>query len=378
MLSSAIARGKPDIADRLVSLRSHPIVQRRLTTAAEDGDVSLEEIREAADNIEGARHLDDAELREILADAGDEGAEALSSMPSEHIDLLSRLDASPQLKARYIRNYNDLAPDVEYRARRLVETEPGALRFAGEVDGDAFERLLRSDLSDDQLRRAIDKYDELDVEYGRQFREVLEETDASESWVRAVSDDAITDQSIRRALDITEEISDDVEIDGFRASSNIDYIEDEYYSEWYDDVDSMYPADEIAIEGTTKADAEMYRFWKSHVDGHVAGPWYTDADDIDRLFRRESTGVEEVRSRYALPDPGENLDNAPDMVSKFEVERGTNVRIGTVGPNWDQPGGGVQYEIRHPSMKKRSSDIVLDDLPAEETFRGDLEDFLSD
>lgn len=201
LLSTTIARGKAGIADRLVSLRSHPIVQRRLTTAWKDDDVSLEEVREAVETIEDADHLEDGQLREILADAGDDGAEALSSMPSNHVDLLSLLDESPHLKALYIRNYNELAPDIQYRARRLVESEPGALRFAGEVDSDAFERLLRSDFSDTEIGQIIDGMS------GRTFSDLADNTDEFISVTR--SDSHLVLKGERYGTSIEVDIPDD-------------------------------------------------------------------------------------------------------------------------------------------------------------------------
>jgi hypothetical protein len=53
----------------------------------------------------------------------------------------------------------------------------------------------------------------------------------------------------------------------------------------------------------------------------------------------------------------------------LELDENKNIRISTVGSNEMGPGGGIQYEIREPSLKDDVNDLNQDDYPG--TFEVD-------
>lgn len=113
----------------------------------------------------------------------------------------------------------------------------------------------------------------------------------------------------------------------------------------------------------------MYRFWDPERNNHEAGPWVTDADDIDRLRSDDNVAPADIVDRYALPSDA-------DKVTRLDVDERTNVRISEASENFGNDGGGIQYEIRGDDMKKQSSEINIDDMPVAEYDPVDIDLFL--
>jgi hypothetical protein len=143
--------------------------------------------------------------------------------------------------------------------------------------------------------------------------------------------------------------------------------EDSYYSVWYGESDPPYGAD--TIDGTAKESLSVYRFWDSSRDNHEAGPWTTDAADIDQLRSDSDITSDEIVNRYAIP-------GTVDRVTKFDVQGDTQVRISEAAPNYDGDGGGTQYEIRGENMKKETDDINTKNMPVDVEERMTVDELL--
>jgi hypothetical protein len=113
----------------------------------------------------------------------------------------------------------------------------------------------------------------------------------------------------------------------------------------------------IVMEFETTSEMTMYRFHRSSEPGHRYGPWFTDAEEINKLINSGASPTE-IRSRYAIPKDGDI-----DQVSELYVNPGTTVRTGTVGPWGELSGGGTQYAVREPSLKKNVDYLTASDYP---------------
>jgi hypothetical protein len=73
-----------------------------------------------------------------------------------------------------------------------------------------------------------------------------------------------------------------------------------------------------------------------HGPTNQAGDWVLRSDDIAGLTARD------IANKFNLP-------RAPTHISKVELPAGTNLRIGSVGPNkFGNSSGAIQYEILRP------------------------------
>nr|WP_255356082.1 hypothetical protein [Haloarcula sp. CBA1127] len=281
------------------------------------------------------------------------------------------IDSNKQLH-RVVRKVNDLGGTQQRRAKQLIaDTDGAGVKLVDELGDDTLRKLLGdTDIDAVDLSRATREYGDLDEGEARQFRRLLDDDDLRKSWIRAAGDPDISKQSVTTALKQVDSVSDDVTITSFKPASDIDVDSDPYYSSWYDDPESPYDADTIVIDGKADESLSVYRFWDSTRNNHEAGPWATDADDIDRLRSDADVGSDEIVDRYALPGDA-------DKVTRLDVDEGTTVRISEAGENFGHDGGGIQYEIRGEDMMDESRDLKMKDLPAIRDGKLDMDTFLS-
>ncbi|RLM32587.1 hypothetical protein [Haloarcula sp. Atlit-120R] len=279
--------------------------------------------------------------------------------------------SNKQLK-RVVRKVDELDGTRQRRAKQLIaETDGAGVKLVDELDDNTLRRTLRdSDVEIDELSRATRKYGGLDEDDARQFRRILDDDDLRKSWVRAAGHPDISTSAVRTALKQSDSVSDDVSISEFKPASDIDVDSDPYYSSWYDNPRDPYDDNTIVIDGKADDSLTVYRFWDPERNNHEAGPWVTDADDIDRLRSDDSVAPADIVDRYALPGDA-------DKVTRLDVDEGTNVRISEAGENFGNDGGGIQYEIRGDDMMDESSELKLDDLPANKDGQWDTDEFLS-
>ena len=320
------------------------------------------------DNSQTARQFDDQTVR-IVADGSGDVDEAFRrgvyrAADDDAIDSYSQLD-------RAVRQVDELDGAQQRRAKQLVSDTNGAgVKLVDELDETTLTRLLDEDGIDrGQLAHATRNYGELDGSDARQFRQLLDDDGLRQSWIRAAGDGEVSAQSVRVALKQVDAVSNDVSVSEFRAASTIDVDSDSYYSSWYDSPDNPYHPDTIVIDARAQESLDVYRFWDSGRTNHEAGPWATDARDIDRLRQSGDVTPDDIVNRYALPGD-------VDKVTRFDVDGGTDIRISEAGSNYGQSGGGVQYELRGENMQELSEQIDISDMPVDRDDPVDISEFL--
>jgi hypothetical protein len=220
------------------------------------------------------------------------------------------------------------------------------------------------EVDDFDAERFAQRYNELEGDNDRQFRELTTNDEYGESWIRAVDDDSVDAEGIRRTLRIVEDVEDDIEIRDFTSAQTAyeNARTDDYLSSWYPDVigegefESPYSENGIVIDATTTQERVLVRAYSSGGESGAAGAFFTGGEDMLHTIRNSD---QTISGRYALP--GENRDK----IAMLELDAETNVRISSVGENDFGPGGGIQYEVRDEDVLENTDQLQTGDFPGE-------------
>ena len=234
------------------------------------------------------------------------------------------------------------------------------------LDTDFLDSVARynDEVDDFDAERFAQRYNELEGDNDRQFRELTTNDEYGESWIRAVDDDSVDAEGIRRTLRIVEDVEDDIEIRDFTSAQTAyeNARTDDYLSSWYPDVigegefESPYSENGIVIDATTTQERVLVRAYSSGGESGAAGAFFTGGEDMLHTIRNSD---QTISGRYALP--GENRDK----IAMLELDAETNVRISSVGENDFGPGGGIQYEVRDEDVLENTDQLQTGDFPGE-------------
>jgi hypothetical protein len=370
-----------------------PRTQRAFARAYGDGELDRSEAATALERYDelDAREQDAAD--ELVAETGDDGTEFLAEADDDTVqravadggidgydrtkaDLLADDSVDSAMVTRVDDRISELDANHAERARDLIDDTDGAgVRLIDDLDAETRSQVLRdSNIDTDELARATRKYDGLDGDGDRaaQFRRFLDDDELRESWVRAVADDSVDAEGLRRTLDIAESVDDGVEIREFTSAQRAydSAGDDDYLSSWYperaggsEEFFNPYSENGIVIDArTTSEDTVLVRAYESNGDSRPLGGFYTSGEDMHETIENPSRTLE---NRYATPG------DQKDRVAIYEVDAGTNVRISAIGENFDYDGGGIQYEVRHPDLQKNTEEMDLSDFPGEQIANTD-------
>ncbi|USZ67281.1 hypothetical protein NGM10_11125 [Halorussus salilacus] len=329
--------------------------------------------------IEDLSPSQEARLRTMLAHTGDDGVTAINKLDKESVeDLLSlraacsRSGFSTQAYGRscldketeedavesVVKATND--PDVSKAdidevvrrlqsldtaernkaIRALAETDSDGVQFFSDISDESMRKLLKSDLSSDTIGSSARKYGELDSDYQTKFADVLSDSDAGVSWMRAVGKSGIETSDVRTALRRVDDIdSNGHETTEFHTASKL--------NKKHRKQGDKPPHQEGTLVVDFETDSKDVFMRVHDSDDHPGGKWLVRRDTIDNLNSKE-----EVYDRLALLKKAWPSDY--DHIGKLEISEGQSVkmRVSTAGEMRNKgtsefkSGGATQYMLR--------------------------------
>ncbi|MBX0306059.1 hypothetical protein [Haloarcula salinisoli] len=285
-----------------------------LLRAQRDGDVGAEDIGSVSKRY---KQLDDAEadqLDGLIQRQGDDGMEFAAELDGDTLsDLLSCGSRTVGGAAVYA---TSAGAGVSQSSGCTLDTD--FLDAVADVNGKA---------DDFDAQAFARRYNKLEGDNERRFRELAKNDDYGESWMRAVDGEGIESSQIRAGLTRTSDVQEFGEVKEFSTGRQIN--SEEYPSDW----EPVHKKDSIVTEYTLTEDISFQRVYTSQGNKAAGRFLPRNRQDIDNLT------PEQIQAKYAIPgDP-------PDRVAIAQIPKETTMRTGSAAPNNFGSGGGTQYTL---------------------------------
>ncbi len=192
------------------------------------------------------------------------------------------------------------------------------------------------------------RYNKLEGDDERRFRELAKHEDYGDSWMRAASSRKVDKSEILEGITEVSEIGEDADIQRFRAGSSVN-------KDYSTGVSDPYPDSSIVIEFET---TETRTYYRAHKPDNKFSKWLARKDTLTDSEGEFLTKTE-AENTLSLPD-------TPTHVTRVVVPEGYQMRVGKIKSNFGGKGGATQIEVIDDSNIPSDNFKSTQELPTDD------------
>ena len=310
-------------------------------TWRDNPDLTADEIGSVADQYQALDDTAQSNLDGLIERQGADGATLARDLESDTLSgLLTCGSTTPSLGS------SGASGGVVSNGQYPVSREPSLTVDDCTLDTDFLDSVARynDEVDDFDAETFAQRYNELEGDNERQFRELTTNDEYGESWIRTVSSDSVDTEAIREAISQSDEVGD---ILRFRTATTVN-------GEFPADYADPYTSDSIVIEFQTTTERTYYRAHQSdnQMGGFIARE--ETVTDSEGNFLTQS----EMQDTLSLPE-------SPTRISAVEVPEGYELRVGEVQANFGGSEGAIQIELIGDEYIPSDDYVFIQELPTD-------------